>query len=220
MKRKCLAVLLCTMVLGTGLAGCGNTENTAEGSTAVESESTEEPTEEPAEEEETGGFVKEIELLYNDADELNEYVPVAVLGSSQAETMMQVTGYTYTVNPIDDTNYELTVEFECGTPGEDTTLYMKRTFTYTGTYTEEGDVYTLNAAEHMTMTQETAGQFAAESGEGGADYWGPDGLSIDETFANDEGYAGLHTGADYLALMTGCTMTVDGSEIVSFAPLS
>lgn len=90
-----------------------------------------------------------------------------------------------------------------GTPGEDTTMYMKRDYTFTGTCTADGDVYTLDTPEHFTMTQETAGQFAATSGEGGADFWGPNGLTIDETYTNDDNYNGL-TAADILAAFQPC----------------
>ena len=124
-----------------------------------------------SEEETAEGAVLTTDLLFNDADEFVNYVPFAPIGNSYAEAMMQVTGYTYTFIPDGDT-YTLELVYECGTPGEDTTMYMKRDYTFTGTCTADGDVYTLDTPEHFTMTQETAGQFAATSGEGGADFWG------------------------------------------------
>lgn len=177
-------------------------------------------------------FTKEYETLMDDLDEPIEYVPARLLVSQQAEMMMQLTGYTYSLEPIDDTTYHFIVELECGTPGEDTALYLKRTYTWEGNYTVDGDVYTLEPAEHFNMVQESAGAFAATSGEGGADYWGPNGLEIDETFENTEGYnigasqdptgedsGAVSTGEGLLKRLEECTVTVDGDEIVSFGEI-
>ena len=62
------------------------------------------------------------------------------------------------------------------------------------------------------MTQETAGQFAATSGEGGADFWGPNGLTIDETYTNDDNYNGL-TADDILAAFQPCKAIVNGDAL-------
>ena len=124
---------------------------------------------------------------------------------------MQVTGYTYIFNS-DETTYTLEMAYECGTPGADTTMYMKRDYVFTGNCTMDGDAYVLDAPEHFTMTQETAGQFAATSGEGGADYWGPNGLTIDETYTNDDNYNGMDA-ANILAAFQPCKAIVNGDTL-------
>lgn len=219
MMKKKLAVVMCAVGLTMGLAACGGTDTKSTPEAQTEStQKTASGKEDQKEEQTLTGATFELPLLYDDADELIEYVPFAPVGSSYAEAMMQVSGYTYTFIP-DGTEYTMNVECECGTPGEDTSMYLKRTYEFKGTCTAEGDVYTLNAPEHCTMKQESAGQFAASSGEGGADYWGPNGLEIDETFANEEGYAGVSTGEKILTSFQPCTATVDGDS-VSFAALT
>lgn len=175
----------------------------------------------------TQKFTKEYETLLDDLDEPVEYVPALMIGSQEAEMMMQLNGYVYTLETVDDSTYHFSVEYECGTPGEDSAVYLKRTYTWEGNYTVDGDVYTLEPAEHMNMVQESAGAFAATSGEGGTDYWGPNGMEFDETFENKEGYnIGAHedseydtAGEDLLNRLEKCTVTVDGDKIVSFGEL-
>ena len=212
MMKKKVMVLMCAAMVALGSMACGSNDTAASaGSSASLEETTKEAdTEENATEEE--GYSFSTDLLYNDADELIVYVPYAPTDNSYAEAMTQVTGYTYAFLP-EGTDYTLIVTYECGEPGADTTMYMKRTLEFTGTCTADGDNYSLNAPEHLKMTQETGGQFAATSGEGGADYWGPNGFTMDETFTNSEGYGGVYTGAEYLAAFSACTATVDGDSV-------
>lgn len=213
MKKKVLA-MMCVAAMAIGMTACGG-EKAAETPAQSESSQTQETETQAAatesEEETAEGAVLTTDLLFNDADEFVNYVPFAPIGNSYAEAMMQVTGYTYTFIPDGDT-YTLELVYECGTPGEDTTMYMKRDYTFTGTCTADGDVYTLDTPEHFTMTQETAGQFAATSGEGGADFWGPNGLTIDETYTNDDNYNGL-TADDILAAFQPCKAIVNGDAL-------
>ena len=213
MKKKVLAMMwVATMAIG--MTACGG-EKTAETPAQQESTQTQETeaaaTEAESTDETTEGAVFTTELLFNDADELTDYVPFAPTGNSYAEAMMQVTGYTYIFNS-DETTYTLEVAYECGTPGADTTMYMKRDYVFTGNCTMDGDAYVLEAPEHFTMTQETAGQFAATSGEGGADYWGPNGLTIDETYTNDDNYNGMDA-AGILAAFQPCKAIVNGDAL-------
>ena len=215
MMKKKVAALMCAAVMAVGMTACGGSEAQTPAQTEssqtqeTQTETTAESTE--AAEETAEGATFTTDLLYNDADELVDYVPFSPVGNSYAEAMMQVTGYTYTFIPDGDT-YILNMTYECGTPGEDTTMYMARHYSFSGTCTADGDVYTLDAPEHLTVTQETAGQFAATSGEGGADFWGPNGLSIDETYANEEGYNGL-TPSDILGAFQPCKAIVNGDSL-------
>lgn len=225
MKKNMLSAIACVTVLTLGMgsmAGCGsNNEKTTANETASEAE-TQTGTEAAETEAAQAGTSASVSypLMYDDTDEsLLQYAPVLPVSGSYAELMMQVSGYTYTFDTLDDTTYELICIYECGTPGADTTMYMKRTLTYTGSYTADGGTYTLDFPEHFNMVQETAGQFAASSGEGGADFWGPNGLEIDETYAGGE-YDALSSGADWLALMDSCTVTVNGSEITGFEQIA
>lgn len=213
MKKK-VVTMMCVAAMAIGMTACGE-EKAAETPAQSESSQTQETETQAAEtesEEETAeGAVLTTDLLYNDADELINYVPFAPTGNSYAEAMMQVTGYTYTFVPDGDT-YTVELVYECGTPGEDTTMYMKRDYVFTGTCTADGEAYVLDAPEHFTMKQETAGQFAATSGEGGADFWGPNGLTIDETYTNDDNYNGLDA-AGILAAFQPCKAIVNGDTL-------
>ena len=190
MKKKVLA-MMCVATMAIGMTACGG-EKTAETPAQQESTQTQETeaaaTEAESTDETTEGAVFTTELLFNDAD-----------------------GYTYIFNS-DETTYTLEVAYECGTPGADTTMYMKRDYVFTGNCTMDGDAYVLEAPEHFTMTQETAGQFAATSGEGGADYWGPNGLTIDETYTNDDNYNGMDA-AGILAAFQPCKAIVNGDAL-------
>lgn len=215
MMKKKVAALMCAAVMAVGMTACGGSK--AQTPAQTESSQTQETQTEAAaentevEEETAEGATFTIDLLYNDADELVEFVPFSPTGNSYAEAMMQVTGYTYTFIPDGDA-YTLNMTYECGTPGEDTTMYMARHYSFSGTCTADGDVYTLDAPEHLTVTQETAGQFAATSGEGGADYWGENGLTIDETYTNENGYNGL-TPSKILGAFQPCKAIVNGNSL-------
>lgn len=211
MRKKLITTILALTIgaLSLGLAGCGASDSGNSNSGASNELAVEESVQ-------ATGFEVSYGALYNDDEELSTYVPVLVTSNPYAEAMMQVTGYNYTLVPVDDTNYEFTVVQTCGIEGDDTPMFMQRTWVYSGTYTVDGDVYTLALPTGLNFNQETAGQFAAESGEGGADMWGPNGISFDETFTNPEGFGGLGTGEGYLGIMESCKVTVDGSSIVSF----
>lgn len=214
MMKKKVAAFMCVAVMAVGMTACGESKT----QTPKQTESSQTQTETIAEntEETAEGATFTTDLLYNDADELVDYVPFSPTGNSYAEAMMQVTGYTYTFIPDGDT-YTLNMTYECGTPGEDTTMYMARHYSFSGTCKADGDVYTLDAPAHLTVTQETAGQFAATSGEGGADYWGPNGLTIDETYTNENDYNGL-TPSKILENFQPCKAIVNG-ESLSFEAL-
>lgn len=206
MKKKVIA-MMCVATMAIGMTACGSEKKAEapaqqESSQAQETESADETAE---------GATFTTDLLFNDADELINYVPFTPIRNSYTEAMMQVTGYTYSFIPDGD-NYTLEVVYECGTPGADTTMYMKRDYVFTGKCILDGEAYVLDAPEHFTMKQETAGQFAAESGEGGADYWGPNGLTIDETYTNTDNYCGL-AGADILASFQPCKAIVSGDAL-------
>lgn len=209
MMKKKVAAFMCVAVMAVGMTACGESKT----QTPKQTESSQTQTETIAEntEETAEGATFTTDLLYNDADELVDYVPFSPTGNSYAEAMMQVTGYTYTFIPDGDT-YTLNMTYECGTPGEDTTMYMARHYSFSGTCKADGDVYTLDAPAHLTVTQETAGQFAATSGEGGADYWGPNGLTIDETYTNENDYNGL-TPSKILENFQPCKAIVNGNSL-------
>lgn len=206
MMKKKVAALMCAAVMAVGMTACGGTKAQTQETQTETTEANTEAAEETAE-----GATFTTDLLYNDADELVDYVPFSPTGNSYAEAMMQVTGYTYTFIPDGDT-YTLNMTYECGTPGEDTTMYMARHYSFSGTCKADGDVYTLDAPAHLTVTQETAGQFAATSGEGGADYWGPNGLTIDETYTNENDYNGL-TPSKILENFQPCKAIVNGNSL-------
>lgn len=212
MKRKFVKVMACATVLtmAMALSACGGSSDDASSEDASQEE-----TEGEAEEESAGEYTVSYGVIYNEDEELEYEVPFNPIGSANAESMMQVTGYDWTFVPVDDANYELTLSYTCGEPGEDTAMYMKRTYVFGGTYTADGDTYTLDAAATLNFSQETGGQFAATSGEGGADFWGPDGLEFDETYANEDGYNGCNA-SDIMAAFSPCKVNVSGSEIVSF----
>ena len=100
MKKKVL-VMMCVTTMAIGMTACGG-EKTAETPAQQESSQTQEmeaaATEAESTDETTEGAVFTTELLFNDADELTDYVPFAPTGNSYAEAMMQVTGYTYIFN--------------------------------------------------------------------------------------------------------------------------
>ena len=113
MKKKVLA-MMCVATMAIGMTACGG-EKTAETPAQQESTQTQETeaaaTEAESTDETTEGAVFTTELLFNDADELTDYVPFAPTGNSYAEAMMQVTGYTYIFNS-DETTYTLEVAYE------------------------------------------------------------------------------------------------------------
>lgn len=214
MKKKLVKAMACaaalTMVLS--LSACGGSGSDSSESGAADDAVVEEV---DADEEETSGYTVSYGVLYDDNEEEKYVFPFNPVGSPYAEAMMQVNGYDWTLETVDDANYELTLVYSCGEDSEDTTMYMERTYVFGGTYTADGDTYTLDVPTTLQFSQHTAGQFAATSGEGGADTWGPDGLEFDETYTNDDGYNGC-TASDILAAFSACTVTVDGSEITGF----
>lgn len=113
MKKKVLA-MMCVTTMVMGMTACGG-EKTAETPAQQESSQTQETeaaTEAESTDETTEGAVFTTDLLFNDADELTDYVPFVPTGNSYAEAMMQVTGYTYIFNS-DETTYTLEDKGEC-----------------------------------------------------------------------------------------------------------
>lgn len=101
MMKKKVAAFMCVAVMAVGMTACGESKT----QTPKQTESSQTQTETIAEntEETAEGATFTTDLLYNDADELVDYVPFSPTGNSYAEAMMQVTGYTYTFIPDGDT---------------------------------------------------------------------------------------------------------------------
>jgi hypothetical protein len=188
-------------------AGCGSKD------TANDAVTTEEAGDNGGEEETAGIYSAHYGVMFNDEEEMKYVFPFVPVDTPYAEAMMQVAGYDYTLDVSDASSYALTLVMTCGSEEEDSSMFMERTYVFSGSYTGEGDSYTLEAPEHLQFSQRTAGSFAATSGEGGADFWGPDGLSFDETYANEDGYNGC---SDILSKVSPCVVTVSGSEITEF----
>lgn len=210
MRKHMMRALGCAMVLSVAMmtTACGG-GSTDESKTPAAQEGQQQ------DDQTSGVYTVHYGPLFNDDEEQQYVFPFVPMSSAYGEAMMQITGYDFSLDVTDASTYELTFSYECGENTEDTSMYMKRTYVFSGAYTADGDAYTLAAPEHLQFSQNTAGQFAATSGEGGADFWGPDGLSFDETYANENGYNGCDA-ADILAAFSPCVATVSGDAISSF----